>query len=430
MQIINLKRSGLVKHVGTGLIGLAMSLGANAMDQHQHKGKELQKEVCKEPVCEKFIEKPTKEIKVPLTPCNQAQEKVKEVCKEPASQTCEKAVEKAVQICAKQEVTKICQEPAQKIVGKEVQVDPCQQNFCPEQIFLQVDPSSSSSSSESSSSSSSSSSSEEEDSKTVPYTPSCELQKDCSNFNWADFSLYINESQFPKKSLTCTQNFCTTADHRQAKNFWIQDLRDVGGHHISRHSHGSKNWNSTQFTNFRWHGVHAHSLKVGKQALWSNFVINGDITDLNFKNSTLDTGMFFDSRLSKARFINSTLRNITFHNVKFVKTKNVSKAKHRRSTFNNSILDNARFIECDLGHTTFKDTTFVGNTFFQNSALRFKRHFVGSKWVDADGKTHVLTEAVANELDRRHQTYVMNSRQSMSSAQIIQSMKLCQSYGK
>ena len=127
--------------------------------------------------------------------------------------------------------------------------------------------------------------------------PSCELQKDCSIFNWADFSLYINESLFARRSLSCVQNFCTTADHRVASNFW---LRDIGiGSHITRHNHGIKDWNNTQFTNFKFIDVKSHSVHA-RNALWTNFVINGNLTDLDFSGSTLDTGLFFNGKFKES----------------------------------------------------------------------------------------------------------------------------------
>jgi hypothetical protein len=270
---------------------------------------------------------------------------------------------------------------------------------------------------EGSSSSSSSSSGEQE----VNYGCACaDLYDNCSQGSpdWTQQSLYTSPGQWGQ--LSNMKGFCKI--DKCHDNFQTVGLHF--GHSRSHGSKGAKIWNDTTFNNFSFQQVHAHSIDAHR-ANWSNFVFSdSNLNDWEWNDALLQTG-YFSGNITDCKFTKATLKNVTFHNTNFKATKTIGKAGS--TTFRHARFENVKFINGRLGRTSFANTIFMGNTYFENvSRFSFSR-FENAIFVDADGRGHVLTPQIARRLDAAHQTQftkgVRGRTISVSTNEIIQQIR-------
>lgn len=207
------------------------------------------------------------------------------------------------------------------------------------------------------------------------------------------------------------------------------DFKFVGydfGKRISHNKHRAVNWNGSQFNNFAFDHIEGRSVNA-HNANWSNFYVHGKIMDWEFNGATLCNG-WFNADIRSLVFKNATLTNVTFMGSTLGDT---GWKLGRDTTFKNAKLTNVSFEGADLDDVTFEGAQFFynankcGNTnacqaIFTNTRVNFQKNWVGVKFVDENQKVYEITQARAQKLDNKFQTWT--GPKTITQQQMFQTM--------
>jgi len=202
----------------------------------------------------------------------------------------------------------------------------------------------------------------------------------------------------------------------KASNFRVQGQHY--GHHITKSSLRTKDWNNTIFHNFSMENMNSHSIDA-QGAQWSHFYVSGTISDWDFRGARLVNG-WFNARMKNVDFRKAHLINIGFYGSELRKTRNPLKFG-KGVNFDGAILENVTFKGSLLKHVSFRKTIFRSNVNFENANVHFVTQFAGATFEDNSGKQFVITQDQANILDERFNT--AEGTKNITSEQIIQNIQ-------